>query len=131
MSPRHGRSLGQRERRRHQRFPLAIEAAVFAGGMRGTASVRNLSSGGIFVRTEMMMAVGADVTLIIDWPAAVPGRGCLLTFVIEGTVLRSDQTGTAIKIHKYASTLGAPQLVTKSRLPDKSAGTSVPNRGCS
>ena len=120
MSRTHGQSLGQGERRRHTRFPLVINAEVIAGALQGMASVRNVSSGGIFVKTDMMMLVGADVKLVIDWPATVPGRGSL-ALVIEGTVLRSNEAGTAIKIRRYECTVSPPQCMTRSLLSDKFA----------
>ncbi len=115
MPPTDPYALERAERRRHRRFPTAIEAKWIAEGIRGTAAVHDLSSGGIFLRPERVMSVGAEITVVIDWPAQVPGRGGL-ALVIEGTVVRSDDAGTAIAIRQHEWKLNAPQPV-KTLLP--------------
>ena len=111
MTPTDLYPLGRAERRRHRRFPTVIEAKWIAEGIRGKAAVRNLSSGGVFLKPERVISVGAEITVVIDWPAAVPGRGSL-ALVIEGTVVRSDDAGTAIAIRRHDWKLDAPQPVT-------------------
>ena len=103
--------LGSAERRRHRRFPTVIEAKWMAEGIRGKGTVHNLSSGGVFLKPERVMSIGAEITVVIDWPATVPGRGSL-TLVIEGRVVRSDAAGTAIAIRRHEWKLSSPQPVT-------------------
>lgn len=111
MTPTDPCPLGCAERRRHRRFPTVIEAKWMAEGIRGTAAVHNLSSGGVFLKPERVMSIGTEITVIIDWPAAVPGRGSL-ALVIEGTVVRSDDAGSAIAIRRHEWKLNSPQPVT-------------------
>src|SRR5579884_548376 len=85
MTPTDRYPLGRAERRRHRRFPTVIDAKWIADGIRGTAAVHNLSSGGVFLKPERVMSIGAEITVVIDWPAAVSGRGSL-ALVIEGRV---------------------------------------------
>lgn len=111
MTPTDPCPVGRAERRRHRRFPTVIEAAWIAEGIRGTAAVRNLSIGGVFLRLERVMSVGGEITVAIDWPAQLPGRGSL-ALVIEGRVVRSDYAGTAIAIRQHKWKLNSPQPVT-------------------
>lgn len=111
MTPTDPYTLERAERRRHRRFPTVIEAKWIAEGIRGKAAVRNLSSGGIFLIPERVMSVGAEITVVIDWPAPVPGRESL-ALVIEGRVVRSDDGGAAIAIRQHEWKLNSPQPVT-------------------
>ncbi len=111
MPPTDPYALERAERRRHRRFPTVIEASWIAEGIRAKAAVRNLSSGGVFLKPERVMSVGAEITVVIDWPAPIPGRG-LLTLVIEGRVVRSDDAGTAIAIRQHEWKLKSPPSVT-------------------
>ena len=111
MTPTDRYPLGRAERRRHRRFPTVIDAKWIAEGIRGTAAVHNLSSGGVFLKPERVMSIGAEITVVIDWPAAVSGRGSL-ALVIEGRVVRSDDAGTAIAIRQHEWKLNSPQPVT-------------------
>lgn len=111
MTPTDPYPLGRAERRRHRRFPTVIEAKWIAAGIRGTATVRNLSSGGVFLKPERVISVGAEITVVVDWPARVAGRGSL-ALVIEGRVVRSDDAGTAIAIRQHEWKLNTPEPVT-------------------
>jgi len=95
------------ERRRHQRFPTVIQAELITGGIPAKAEVSNLSNGGVLLKPERVVPVGAEVTVVIDWP----GHGSL-ALLIEGKVVRSDNAGTAIKIRQYEWKVKSPQPVT-------------------
>lgn len=92
-------SNGPVERRRHPRFP--IDALVRFFDSRGCAQpvMCNLSTGGIFLNTTDVVAVGETVRLSIDWPTV--GEQCPLQLVIEGFVVRSGKRGMAVAITKY------------------------------
>ena len=111
MTPTDPYPLERAERRRHRRFPTVIAAEWIAEGRRGKAAVRNLSSGGVLLKPERVMSVGAEITVVIDWPSPVPRRGSL-ALVIEGRVVRSDDAGTAIAIRQHEWKLNSPQPVT-------------------
>ena len=88
------------ERRQHQRFPITAQAQYVLTGIRGQAVTSDISSGGVFIKTNRILPVGKQVQLLIDWPALLDQR-CPLRLAIVGKVLRSDQSGTAIGIVRY------------------------------
>lgn len=102
MSPAPSLKFGQApyERRHHQRFPIAAQTQYVLTGIRGQAVTSDISSGGVFMKTDRILPVDKQVQLFIDWPAMLDQR-CPLRLVIVGRVLRSGESGTAIGIIRY------------------------------
>jgi PilZ domain len=92
-----GPRLAQPERRRSSRYPLTAQAECILPGNRMQARVQNLSSGGVFLKTEANLRVGQSIQVLIDWPVLQ----CPLRLVILGKVLRSDESGSAVKLVQY------------------------------
>lgn len=88
------------ERRRHQRFPINAQSQYILTGIRGQAVTADISSGGVFLKTNEILPVGKQIQVFVDWPALLDQR-CPLRLVIVGKTLRSDATGTAIGIIRY------------------------------
>lgn len=100
MSPAPSRKFAPYERRRHQRFPITARSQYILAGIREQATTLDISSGGVFLKTEKILPVGKQIEVLIDWPALLDDR-CPLRLVIAGKVLRSDQAGTAVGIIRY------------------------------
>ena len=89
------------ERRRHQRFPISAPSRYRVNGVRGHAMTVDISSGGVFLKTETILPVGAHIDVWIDWPALLDQR-CPLRLVITGAILRSGREGMAVEIKRYS-----------------------------
>ena len=100
MSPAPRPRFAPYERRQHQRFPIAAQAQYTLTGTRGRAVTSDISSGGVFVKTDRILPLGKQIQLLVDWPALLDQR-CPLRLVIVGRILRSDDVGTAIGIIRY------------------------------
>ncbi len=88
------------ERRHHQRFPIAARAQFVLAGVQAQAVTSNISSGGVLLKSEMILPVGKQIQLFIDWPALLDQR-CPLRLTVVGKVLRSNESGTAVGIIRY------------------------------
>lgn len=100
MSPAPRLRFDPYERRQHQRFPITAQSQYILGGTRGPATTTDISSGGVFLKTETTLPVGKQIEVLIDWPALLDQR-CPLRLVISGKVLRSSDAGTAVGIIRY------------------------------
>ena len=88
------------ERRHHQRFPITAQAQYILAGTRGQGVTTDISSGGVFLKTDRILPVNKQIQLLVDWPALLDQR-CPLRLVITGRTLRSDADGTAVGIIRY------------------------------
>jgi hypothetical protein len=61
---------------------------------------RNISSGGLFIKTDKTFPIRARLQLLLEWPAKFRGKYSLL-LKVSGRVLRSGVAGTAVEIMKY------------------------------
>lgn len=102
MSPAPSLRFGKapHERRHHQRFPITAQAQYVLTGIRGQGVTSDISSGGVFLKTDRILPVNKQIQLFVDWPALLDQR-CPLRLVITGKTLRSDANGTAIGIIRY------------------------------
>lgn len=100
-------SVAQRAYRQHQRFPITVPAEYVFGGKRFQAMTRNVSSGGVFLKTDTVLPGGEPIQVLIDWPVLLEER-CHLRLVIFGKTVRSDWTGTAVEITRYEFRTRAP-----------------------
>lgn len=87
------------QRRLNQRFPITARTEYIVGGNRGQATTRNISSGGVFLKTNGTLPAGEPIQVLIDWPALLEGHRLRLVF--WGRVVRSNDIGTAVAIHRY------------------------------
>ena len=100
MSPAPSLRFAPYERRHHQRFPITAHSQFILAGNKGQATTTDISSGGVFLKTETILPLGKQIQVLIDWPALLDQR-CPLRLVIVGRVLRSDAAGAAIGIIRY------------------------------
>ena len=93
-----GRSLS--ERRQHPRYPIFARSEYILAGNRAQATTLNISSGGVFLKTDQLLPVGKHIQVFINWPVLLDQR-CPLRLVITGRVLRSDEAGAAVGKLRY------------------------------
>jgi hypothetical protein len=96
------RPFDQVDRRRNRRFRISVPVEYVLRDCRGFAITRDMSSRGIFLKTDRILKIGRRVRLLIDWPVQLNG-GPPLRLVVVGRVLRSGRHGTAVSVlqHEY------------------------------
>ena len=95
-----GPSFAQSERRQHRRYPITAQLEYILTGNRAQATTLNISSGGVFLKTDQILPVGDQIRVLINWPVLLDQR-CPLRLVITGRILRSDEAGAAVGIVRY------------------------------
>lgn len=100
MFPGPSLSVAQPSRRKHERFPFTAQAEYVVAGNRAMATTRDISSGGVFLKTDEILRLGESIQVLIDWPVLLDQR-CRLRLVVFGRILRSNGSGTAVGITRY------------------------------
>jgi hypothetical protein len=95
-----GPGFAQWERRQHQRYSIFAQSEYILAGNRAQATTLNISSGGVFLKTDHLLPVGKRIQVFIDWPVLLDQR-CPLRLVMTGRVLRSDEAGAAVENRRY------------------------------
>ena len=95
-----GPGIGQSERRQHRRYPIIAKSEYVMAGNRAPATTLDISSGGVFLKTDKNLPLGNPIQVFIDWPMLLDQR-CPLRLLISGRVLRSDARGTVVGILSY------------------------------
>ena len=90
----------QAERRQRRRNPIFARSEYILAGNRGQATTVNISSGGVFLKTDQLLPVGKRIQVFINWPVLLDQRRPL-QLVITGRVLRSDEAGAAVRKLRY------------------------------
>ena len=76
----------------------------------GSGKTVNISSSGVWFKTEAVLSTGLPVELSMSWPARL-NDVCPMKLMIYGCVVRSDQEGSAMAIERYEfRTQGTTQL---------------------
>lgn len=99
----------QRLRRRYA-LKLDVQYKLLNDGhvlCRGSGRTVNISSTGILFETSDLLPVRNPIELAIDWPMLLDGA-CQLKIIVQGSVLRSDERGTAVEItrHEFRTSKG-------------------------
>lgn len=94
-----------RERRTKRRFLIDQEVRYkMLYGQRiaetGTGRTLNVSSGGVWFSTEVMLTSGMPVELSMNWPVLL-NDSCPMKLMIYGCVVRSNEKGAAVAIERY------------------------------
>jgi hypothetical protein len=96
-------SDGSGEGREHRRYPIQMEVAYRLSGGRspleGVGQTIQLSSRDVFFRSDRVLPVWSGIELRINWPVRLDEA--LLSFIVHGVVVHSDETGTGVEIHKH------------------------------
>ncbi len=98
-------SNGQRERRMKRRFTIGQEVRYkMLYGQRiaetGSGTTTNISSGGVWVTTENMLATAMPIEVSMNWPILL-NDSCPMKLMIYGCVVRSNEKGAAVAIERY------------------------------
>ena len=100
------------DQRSNRRYPISleIEYKVLRKGRverLGLGRTLNISSGGVLFEAREDLPTGSSVELLMQWPFLLEGV-CPLKLVIQGTVVRSDGKGVAVRSkHHEFRTAGA------------------------
>jgi hypothetical protein len=114
------------DKRSKQRYPidLAVKYNIVKNGLvigTATGNTVDVSSDGIAFTTIETLRVGAYLELNINWPVLLNGS-CAMKLVVEGKVVRSDGSLTAIRILRY-------EFRTRGRLGSQSQPASARDDG--
>lgn len=93
------------DRRSRRRYSLDLELQFkvidrYQGYYAGAGKTLNLSSGGVAFLSDQALHPGTFVELSINWPILL-NQTCPLKLVLSGTVVRSKDKETAIKMDRY------------------------------
>jgi hypothetical protein len=96
---------GKPERRMKRRFEIAQELRYkMLYGQRiaetGPGTTVNVSSSGVWFRTENLLTVGMPIELSMNWPVLLH-ESCPMKLMIYGCVIRSNERGAAVVIERY------------------------------
>ena len=79
------------------RYRLLYGNRITESGMGRTV---NISSSGVWFKTENILGTGLPVELSMSWPARL-NDVCPMKLMIYGCVVRSDEGGAALAIERY------------------------------
>ena len=93
------------EQRRRVRYPISLEVEYrLLNGNQvehvGLGKTKNMSSGGLFFEARDPLPADGLIELAINWPFLLDGV-CRLKLVMRGRIVRSDTTGTAVKVTRH------------------------------
>src|SRR5580698_982536 len=96
---------GERERRSKRRFHIEQDVRYkMLYGQRiaetGTGKTMNISSGGVWFTTEVLLTSGMPIELSMTWPVLL-NDSCPMKLMIYGCVVRSNERGAAVAIERY------------------------------
>jgi hypothetical protein len=89
------------ENRNSLRFPLSLKVHYRSkGGQEGTGILCNMGSYGVLFQCGVLFARGEQIQISIEWPYLLDGS-CPLQLCLNGRILRSSESGTAVLILKH------------------------------
>lgn len=113
-----------KERRSQRRYAVELElhCKLSGAGAIMLGKTTDMSSHGVRFIVERPLPIGAMLGLRIKWPKPYPDS-LQVELVLEGRVVRSDKSGTAIQAHCYA--FGTGKMTTIRELRTRHANTLV------
>ena len=93
------RTVATRNRRRDPRFAVSSPVTYTIGQFHGKGMTLNVSTGGVFIKTDQALPIGRRIQLVMNWPAKLDVG--VLRLEVTGKVLRSTAKGTAVKVLRY------------------------------
>ena len=94
---------GDRRTRRRYDVDLPVQFKVirhYQVVQSGTGKTINLSGGGLACNFGVALKPGSSIQLAVGWPVML-NKTCPLKLVIEGKVVRSDASLTAVRMERY------------------------------
>jgi hypothetical protein len=101
-----------KSKRRQQRFPISIPVKYIVRKVAGEGVTCDIGSDDLLIKTECVLPKGRRIELSLNWPATFDGR-LPLRLDIQGKILWSSDTGTAVKILRYQFRLGPVKISRK------------------
>jgi hypothetical protein len=103
------------EQRSHQRYPIELEAEyrLLSKSQReslGSGKTRNISSGGVLLKTPGSLTAGSSIEVMVSWPFLLEGV-CPLRLVMRGRIVRSDGHGIAIQANYHEFRTAGSRIV--------------------
>ena len=92
---------------------MVAQAQYIMNGYRGRALTADISSGGVFLKTDTPLPVGRHIEVLVDSPILLDQR-CPLRLVVIGKILRSDLAGAAVGIIRYEFRVRARNMIRLS-----------------
>jgi hypothetical protein len=90
-----------KDRRNRRRYPIVLPLFYrILSGRTGMGQVTDISSSGLYFRSDGVFAAGELIELSIAWPVR-SGSNEPLDLFLRGIVVRSDGLGAAVSITKY------------------------------
>ena len=119
------------ERRMDRRYPVRFELRYKLTRKeqvvwRGTGRTRDFSRRGLFFTADQNLPVGAGAELCVDWPVLL-NDVCPLQLVVFGRIIRSGESGSAVKIARCefrtrsARTVPLSESIAQSHMVERRA----------
>ena len=110
------RKVAVGERRKHRRYPIALMLEYKAPpAPDGIGEVFDISSSGVYFRSDYILRVGRPIDVIVPWPYLLDGH-CRLQLCIRGRIVRSDARGTAVMIQHHEFRTAGRRLADDHRV---------------
>jgi hypothetical protein len=94
-------SVAGNNRREQRRFALALKLTYTSkSGEHGSGELCNMGSSGLLFQCAHRFVKGELVKVSLEWPYLLDGS-CPLRLSVQGRVLRSGDSGTAVAIMKH------------------------------
>jgi hypothetical protein len=94
-------SAAGNNRREQRRFPLALKLTyTLKSGEHGSGELCNMGSSGLLFQCRHRFVKGVLIKVSVEWPYLLDGS-CPLRLSVQGRVLRSGDSGTAVVIMKH------------------------------
>lgn len=96
-------ALSENRKEARYKISLGVRYRIFQGlhtGRTGTGEATNISPSGVWFTSHPPAKLDGWLRLSVDWPILLNGAHPL-QLVIEGPVIRSDNSGTALAVANY------------------------------
>ena len=109
------------DQRSSRRYPITLEMEyklLRKGRVErlGLGKTLNVSSGGVLFQANESLPAGSSIEILMHWPFLLEGV-CPLKLVIQGSVVRSDGKGVAVRTkHHEFRTAGARSSASTNRV---------------
>jgi hypothetical protein len=109
------------DQRLSRRYPITLEIEyklVRKGKVErsGLGRTLNVSSSGVLFEAHESVSAGSSIEIFMQWPFLLEGV-CPLKLVIQGSVVRSDGKGIAVRIkHHEFRTAGARSSMSSNKV---------------
>ena len=111
----------KQERRRHERFPMALPLRYSFAASSGWGRIVNIGSGGALFTVDQPVKSGEWVDLCIGWPVLLHGR-VHLNLIAKGPILRVEGGCAAARIERFSFRTASSESRRPTLLPESASG---------